>query len=262
MGAFADVYGPWAVVAGGSEGIGAAYARELAARGCHLVLIGLGAPPLEAVADELRTAHGVQVRTLDLDLARADLLDVVRPAIDGLDVGLLVYNAAYSPIGEFVDVPPADLLTAVDVNVRGPLLLTREIAPALVARGRGGIVLMSSLASAQGSAMVATYGATKAFNRVLGEGLWEELGRRGVDVVAVTPGTTDTPGLRASRPRGGPAPMSADEVARAALDRLGRGPVAVPGWQNRLSGVLTSRVLPRRTAIRLVSSVTRRMYDR
>ncbi len=262
MSTFVDRYGPWAVVAGGSEGIGAAYARELAAAGCHLVLIGLGEDPLVAVAHQLRARHGVQVRTLDLDLGRDDLLEVLRPVIADCDVGLLVYNAAVSPIGEFVDVPLERLLAAVDVNVRGPLVLAHEIGRRLVDRGRGGIVLMSSLASSQGSAMVATYGATKAFNRILGEGLWEELGRRGVDVVAVTPGTTDTPGLRASQPRGGPRPMPAQAVARAALAGLGQGPVVVPGWQNRLSGILTGRLLPRRTAIRMVSGVTRKMYRR
>lgn len=259
---FRDRYGPWAVVVGGSEGIGAAYAEELARRGVHLVLLALDTPALDETATSLRDRYGVDVRTLAMDLAEPSLLDRVRPVVEGLDVGLLVYNAAASPIGEVLDVPSDTLQAVVDVNVRGPLLLVRELGPRLVDRGRGGIVLMSSLAATQGSAMVATYAASKAFNRVLAEGLWEELGRHGVDVLAVTPGTTDTPGFRASRPRGGPRPMSAAQVAREALDALGDRPVHAPGWANRLVGQIMRRALPRGLAIRLMSRETRRMYDR
>lgn len=261
MGDFASRYGPWALVAGGSEGLGASYSRELAARGVNLVLLALDDGSLDTMAAEIRSTHDVEVRTHPLDLSRPDLGDVVAEAIDGLDVGLLVYNAAASAIGPFETTPLDQHLLALDVNVRGPLVLARLLAPRLVARGRGGIILMASLASTQGTAMVATYSATKAFSRVLAEGLWEELGRHGVDVLAVTPGSTDTPTYRASEPRGGPKLADADAVARAALDGLGRGPVVVPGWNNKAAAILMRRILPRKAAIRIVSRVTRTMYE-
>lgn len=261
-GDFADRYGPWAVVAGGSEGIGAAYADDLGRRGCNLVLLANDAASLDDIAPRLQRDHGVEVHTVLIDLAADDLVEVVEREVGDREVGLLVYNAAASAIGTFHETDPERLLAAVDVNVRGPVLLARWIAPRLVARGRGGIILMASLAASQGSAMIATYSATKAFNRVLAEGLWEELGRAGVDVLAVTPGSTDTPTYRSSEPRGGPTLDAAEDVARAALDGLGSGPVVVPGLRNRITAVVAQRLLPRSVAIRTFSRVTRSMYGR
>lgn len=258
---FVRRYGPWALVAGGSEGIGAAYARELARRGLHLVLVAHASDALEPLAAELRDTHGVQVRAIDLDLGRADVLEALAPHVDDVEVGLVIHNAAVSPIGAFIDADRGALGAAVDVNVRAPMLLAHEHGRRMARRGHGGIILMSSLSAVTGTAMVAAYAATKAFDRVLAEGLWEELGRSGVDVLGVMPGTTDTPGMRASQPRGGPRFMTADAVAIGALEALGGGrPVFVPGWGNRASGGLLGRLLPRSTAIRMVSRVTRRMY--
>lgn len=256
---FARRYGPWALVAGGSSGIGLAFAEELARRGCSVVVVARD-DDVHTVADDLQDRHGVEVRGIDLDLGREDLLDVLAPAIDDLDVGLLVWNAAAAPRGRFDRTPPAALDAAVDVNVRGPVRLVRHLVPGMVDRGRGGIVLMSSLAAGQGSAVLATYAATKAFTRVWAEGLWADLAPAGVDVVAVTPGATDTPAYRASGARGGPRPGDPAEVARAGLDGLGHGPVVVPTGRDRASAVVVQRLLPRRTAVRLMSAVTRRMY--
>lgn len=156
MGTFADRYGPWAVVAGGSSGIGGAFAAELARRGCHLLLLAIDGDELEATAAELRTTHGAEVRTVVLDLARDDMLEVLRPHLADLDIGLVVYNAALAPTGRFDEADPDALDTAVALNVRSPVRLVRELSPRLVARGRGGIVLMSSLASLQGTGTLAT----------------------------------------------------------------------------------------------------------
>ncbi len=252
-------YGPWALVAGGSSGIGAAFAEELAARGCHLVVVARD-PEVGAMAADLAARHGVSTRGVDLDLARPDLVTALEGHVADLEVGLLVWNAAAAPKGRFDRTDPDALDAAVDVNVRGPVRLVRHLAPAMVARGRGGIVLMSSLAAGQGSAVLATYAATKAFTRVWAEGLWADLGPHGVDVVAVTPGATDTPAYRASGARGGPPPGDPTEVARAGLDGLGHGPVVVPTTRDRVSGLVMERLLPRRAAVRMMSSVTRRMY--
>lgn len=257
---FARRYGPWAVVAGGSEGIGAAFADELAARRCHVLLVAQGAEALEASAATLRTTHGVQVRTVELDLGRDDLVEVLAPRLDDLEIGCVVWNAAVAPRGRFDGVPPDALDAALDVNVRGPIRLLRHLVPAMVARGRGGVVLMSSLAAGQGTALLATYAATKAFTRVLAEGLWADLGPLGVDVVAVTPGATDTPAYRASGARGGPRPGPAVAVARAGLDGLGRGPVVAPRPSDRLAAQVMQRLMPRRVAVRTISRATRRMY--
>ena len=96
-------YGAWAIAAGASEGLGAAYARELAARGLNLVLVARRADLLQSVAAELSERYGVETKTLALDLSAADAAERVASATSELKVGLLVYNAAYSSVGAFLE---------------------------------------------------------------------------------------------------------------------------------------------------------------
>jgi short-subunit dehydrogenase len=248
-------HGPWALVAGASEGLGAAFATALARAGLNVVLIARRAAPLEALAAEL-AAMGVEARAVAMDLAAPDLVARLEEATAGLDLGLIVYNAAFAPIGPFLERPLDDLLAVVDVNVRGPVVALRTLAPRLVARGRGGVVLMSSLAGQQGGARLATYAASKAFNTVLGEGLWHELRSAGVDVVAVSAGAVRTPGFEGAS-RGEPAgTLDAADVAEAALAGLGRGPRVVPGAVNRIAAFALS-LLPRRAAVALLAAQTK-----
>ena len=193
MPGFVERYGPWAVVAGASEGIGASFSRKLAARGLNLILVARRAAPLETLAAELRDQHGIEVRVQPLDLGSADAVSSLGTAIEGLDVGLLIYNAAYSPIGRFIDVEVEEHLKAVAVNVQGPLRFSHYFGRRLAERGKGGIILMSSMSGYQGTAMVANYAATKAYDTILAEGLWYELRGRGVDVLACIAGATLTP---------------------------------------------------------------------
>jgi uncharacterized protein len=247
-GRFAERYGPWALVAGASEGIGAAFAAELSRRGLDLVLVARRAGPLAALADRLPT-RAVPVAA---DLATDEGLARVREAAAGRDVGLVVANAAHSPIGPFVDADPGELLRALDLNCRAPLLLAREHLPAMVRRGRGGLIIMSSLAGQQGSPGLATYAGTKAFGAVLAEGLWAELRGSGVDVLACVAGAVDTPGLARAKPRPAPGTLPPQQVVTAALRALGRRPRTVPGALMRASSAVLSR-LPRRAAIAVIA---------
>jgi short-subunit dehydrogenase len=147
---FVKRYGPWALIAGASEGIGAAFARALALRGVHLVLVARRSEPLEAARREIAALAPVEVRCVALDLARADAAEMLEQAVADLDVGLVVYNAALAPGGWFLDLPLETQLAAIDVNVRGPLALAHRFGRRLAARGRGGIVLLSSLTAFQG----------------------------------------------------------------------------------------------------------------
>ena len=254
---FQHRYGPWAVVAGASEGLGAAFAESLASRGINLVLVARRAEPLAACAEQLRSRYGVDVIDQPLDLS--DLSATVAFARNlSQDIGLLVYNAAYSAVGYFAEVDLADLQKILAVNTQAPLTLVRELAPGLLTRGRGGVVLMSSLSGNQGSANIATYAASKSFNTVLAEGLWQEFGERGVDVVASCAGAIRTPGYQSAE-SGAEAPgiMDPADVAEETLDALGKSPVVVPGRTNTLAQFLMRRMLPRKTAIRLMSKNTR-----
>lgn len=261
MNHFRERYGPWALVTGASEGIGESFARALAARGLHLLLVARRPGPLEALAGELRKAHGVEVRTLSADVGRPDLL----PALDGLaagaEVGLVVHNAAFSALGPFLDRPLADLQQVIDLNCRAPLSLAHHFGRQMVARGRGGILLMSSLAGGQGTPIVAAYAASKAFEIVLAEGLWDELRPAGVDVLACRAGPTRTPSYEASRPRKKVPMMEPGPVAEEALAALGRKPVLIPGRLNRAVNFVMQRLLSRPAAIRFMGNSTRKMYE-
>lgn len=256
---FRSKYGPCAVVAGAAVGLGAEYARQIAAHGLDLVLLDRDAAALHATADEIRSRHGVQVWPVTVDLAHPDLVEVIRPAFAEHEIGLVVYNAALGTVAPFLELQPAHIDRMIDVNCRAPLRVVRALAPAMIARGRGGLILMSSLSGNIGSAQLAVYAATKAFALVFADALWAELGPQGVDVLAVQPGSTRTPGWLSSQPTGeggmGLIAMEPADVVREALAALGVTPNVVPGEFNRQGAEGLAR-LPRREAIEFLSGIT------
>jgi short-subunit dehydrogenase len=254
---FTSKYGPWGIVAGASEGLGAAFAAALAARGLNLLLLARRTDQLQRVAEEVRKNASVEVRAEPFDLARPDLPAALGALTANLDIGLAVYNAAHAPIGELVSRPIDDFTRVVDVNIRGPLVFARTLAPRMIARGRGGIVLMSSLAGYQGAPRIATYAASKAFNIVLGEGLWSELKPHGVDVVVSSAGAIRTPGYAKAATKEAPGTLDAAEVANRTLDALGHGPIVIPGTVNRIARFALGRLLPRRVAIDIFARSTK-----
>jgi len=261
---FHERYGPLVVVAGASEGIGAAFVRQLAARGLSVVAIARRPEPLAKVRSEVADRYGVEVRGVSLDLSDRDAATAVRDATRDLEVGLLVYNAALSPIGEFLDSDLDDALRALDVNCRTPMALCHAFGADMRARGRGGLLLMCSMAGLQGSALIAAYGATKAFDIVFGEGLWEELRHAGVDVLSFCAGATRTPNYEASTPRKlsrfAPAVMEPEDVAAEALANLGRRPSAIAGRGNRIGSFFLNRLLSRRRAVEIMARASRTLY--
>jgi len=232
--AFRKRFGPWAVIAGGSDGIGAAYAREIAARGLNVALIARRAEPLTAFANSLASEYGVETKAIQADLTDPTAADQVGAATTDLDVGLFVYNAGSNPgAGPFLDNPVEDALFLINLSCRGPAILAHHFGQRLRARQRGGMILMSSMACLAGSGYQATYAATKAFDTTLAEGLWVELAPLGVDVLGVLAGATRTETMLAQRPDEFADAMDPGEVARGALDHLGKGPNWIPGDENR-----------------------------
>ena len=223
------------MVAGASEGLGAAYAWALAARGPQPCAGRPAAAALDALARICapRTVWRSAARTAIW--ATGASWKVCRTRAPPLDVGLLVYNAAHAPVGEFASLPIDDLLRVAAVNIRAPVALVRGLLPGMTERGRGGVILMTSLAGNQGSPYIATYAASKAFNRVLAEGLWYELKDKGVDVVACCAGAVRTPGYGAAAGKDAPGTLDPEEVVEQALRALGRGPVVIPGFVNRVA---------------------------
>jgi short-subunit dehydrogenase len=217
-------YGPWALIVGGSEGIGAAFARELAADGFKLVLTARKTGPLEALASELRSS-GTEVRILAADMSKADAIDRAREATDDIEIGLLIYNAGANSVrGNFVELDPEVYRTVIGVNVIGQSEFARHYGGLMRGRERGGIILTGSGAGYAGTPSLAAYCGAKAFSRVLGEALWGECERFGVDVLHLVVGYTATPAME----RLGYDLSTAQDPAEAAqegLDNIRNGPV-------------------------------------
>jgi short-subunit dehydrogenase len=244
---FADRYGPWALVAGASEGVGAAYARAMAERGLNVVLLARRQAALDEVAAATRTDTGADTRTVAVDLSHHDAMGTIVAATAGLDIGTVMYCAGADPNYEpFLANPVETALAMVERNCAMPLRVCHHFAAPMEARGKGAIVLVSSAAGLYGSANMVAYGATKAFDTVMAEALWSELHGKGVDVLALVLGATDTPALRRLMVRRGslgnlddatpiPGATTPDEVVAEAIANLSNGPTWFAGAHLRES---------------------------
>lgn len=255
----AQTYGPWAVVVGGSEGVGAEIAFLLAEAGVSSVLVARKPGPLEETAEGVRS-RGVECRTVSVDLTEPDSTATIAAATEGLDVGLLVLNAGANTYGcEFADSDMDEVRKVIDLNITSPMHLIRHFAPGLRERGRGGIVVMGSMAGYLGHADMSIYSAAKAFSRVFVEGLWLEMRAHGVHVVEVILGVTRTPAMiRAGLDMDLPGMTVSEpvDVAREVLGTIDRGPVHVCGGESNQAGVAFSSGTNRG---RIVAGAAKRM---
>ena len=253
---FKEKYGRYALVAGGSDGLGFAFAEALARRGLDLVLIARRLERLESAAARLKETYKIDVISIAADMADYENVKNLIGALD-VPIGLLVYNAAFAPIGLFENTDEERLALAAAVNVKTPLLLAKLLSAPMIQRKRGGIVLMSSLAGGQGSPKLAAYAATKSFNAVLAEGLWKELKPRGVDALACCAGAVSTPGYQqAEKIKRAPGTLDADKVAEKTLNALGKRPIIIPGAINKIGRFALTRLLSRKAAISIMSKNT------
>ena len=260
MNDFLSKYGPWALVAGASEGLGEAFAKRLAFRGLNLILVARRESKLLAVADHIRVTHKVKVLPLVADLADSNIDEIITEATKELEIGTLIYNAAHVPVGRFVEIDLDSLTQTVDVNVRAPVILIRCFLPAMCERKRGAVVLMSSLSGVQGTSWIATYAASKSFNAILAEGLWHELREDGnVDVVVCCAGAVPTPGYRRAFSRNVPGMLKSEVVADRTLDFLGKGPRYVPGFTNKLVSQIFTRLVSRKYAINTIANSIKKL---
>ncbi|MDH5172129.1 MAG: SDR family NAD(P)-dependent oxidoreductase [Gammaproteobacteria bacterium] len=253
MAGFQQRYGPWAVIAGGAQGIGAAYARHLAQRGLKLIVIDRSAEALQVIAAELVQAHGTECATLQLDLADADRLAQLLPVIAGREVGMLVYNAALADVGPFYKMETGLALERrrIAVNVTGPLELVYALGKPMLARGRGGIILMSSGAGLQGAPYYAHYAATKAYAITLAESLWHEFQPYGVDVLACIAGMTLSTAASGYTHLDTSGFQTPEEVVSEAMTALGRSCSVITGEQNRQNRALLA-TLPREQQVGII----------
>lgn len=262
---FKNKYGPWGLVAGSAEGLGEAWSDALARRGMNLLMADHQPEKLEALSRKLEQKYNIQTLALHIDLSETTSADRLMEAIKAKECRLLVYNAAFSKVKAFLKHSPDELNSYVDLNVRTQLRLVHAFSGYLAAgRKGGGIILMSSLAGLLGMRMVAPYAATKAFAWNLAEALHHELRPCNIDVMACIAGATSTPAYLGTNPRYGrirPTVMKPEDVAEAALKKLGRKTLFIPGFMNRFNYFILTRILPRKTASRLANNTMKKMYS-
>jgi len=251
--AFAERYGPWALVTGAAQGVGLAFTEALLDRGCSVVLVDR----LPAVAD-VAAGLGPAARPVVVDLTDQGWLDLVGAATEGLEIGLAVANAAVSFVGRFLDQPAPSRAATVRVNCLATTELAAWALPPMVARGRGGFVVTSSGSALAGTGAVATYSASKAYVLHLAEAVGWELRGTGVDCQAVVAPAMDTPGWRSQpvdetklfQPAADPR-----TVVEAALDRMPEG-----GCYLADPGLEVVAGLDRAARVELLSSATSSLY--
>lgn len=244
-----------ALVTGASSGIGEAMARSLARRGHGLVLVARRRERLEALAEALREAHGVEVRVVACDLAGHDAAERLLEALDGCEFEIVVNNAGYGMQGRFVEMAMDDVARMVRLNVLTLTHLTQRMAQAMGRRGRGLILNVSSSAAFLPSPYVSAYAATKAYVMSFSEALGHELEGTGVSLTTLYPGITRT---EFNAVAGAKTPglldfsiLSAEAVAETGLDAMfARRRAVIPGWVNKLNA-LFSVLLPRAWVVRM-----------
>ncbi|HVW02358.1 MAG TPA: SDR family oxidoreductase [Planctomycetaceae bacterium] len=252
LSAYAD---NWALVTGASTGIGAEFARKLAARGMHLVLTARREELLRELASELHTAHGTKC-----EIIASDLGDPAQPARlieqieqKGITLELLVNNAGFGNVSTIEETDVERILELIRVNISALTELTYRVLPGMLERGHGGIVNVASVAAFQPVAYMGAYAAAKAYVLHFSEALWAEAREKGVTVLALCPGTTRTDFFDVAGAKGWLHKRRAQtpaQVVRTGLKALDKGrPQVVSGWTNYALSLLV-RLANRRTVVR------------
>jgi len=256
-----------ALITGASSGIGAAFARALAAQGTDLVLVARSVDRLEALAVELRSSYGRVVHVVPVDLTSPGAAVAVKAELDarGVAVDLLINNAGFGTTGRFVDQDAQRELDEISLNAGAVVAMSHAFLPTMLAWRHGAIMNIASTAAFQPMPYFAVYAATKAFVHSFSDALWLECAGAGVHVMAVCPGPVDTPffenigtrhRLREVMPK---ATMATPEaVAAKALAGLAcRQRLVIPGLTNKI-GASASRLFPRSWVTRLVGGFMQR----
>jgi hypothetical protein len=263
---FKEKYGPWALVAGSAEGLGEAWSTALAKRGMNLLMIDNQEEKLIALSDKLISGYNIQAKTLSFDLAHPEAFSQIMEMVKDYECRMLIYNAAYSLIKPFSSITEEETRYFIGINTYTQLQLVRAFSKHLIEKnGGGGIILMSSLAGLMGMQLVAPYAATKAFTWNLAEAIHHELKPHNIDVMACIAGATSTPAYNKTNPSYGklkPLVMKPDDVAEAALPKLGRKTLFIPGFSNRMNYFILTRLLPRKFASRIANNTMKKMYGK
>ncbi len=264
-------YGPWALIAGASEGVGRTFAETLAKQGLNVILLARRESVLRDVATAIGQQHGVQTRIIAIDLADADASSRIVAQVSDLEIGFFVYCAgADANFKNFLAAPLAFAESMIQRNCVIPTQLCHHLCNAMVQRRRGAVVIFGSGAGFAGTTNMVAYAASKAFNMVFAEALWCELKPQGVDVLGLILGETDTPALRRLRFERGLAshpdePVkgaeSSQDVVNDALAHLSKGPIRLANRKMRL-GLRLFYPWPRNFIVSLMAKASEKVMGK
>lgn len=252
------------LITGASAGLGAEFARQLAARGSGLVLVARRKERLEELAAELREEHQIQVHVVEMDLAADHPGQALAARVDrlGLHVTSLINNAGFATFGPFHQADPERLRREIAVDVTAVADISRAFIDQLRTAGNGVLVNVASMAAYQPNPRMALYGATKAFVLSLTEALWEESRGTGLRVLALSPGATRTEFfdvVGTTQAAGGTrlaSPVDVVRTALTALDRRNPPPSVIAGRMNRVTAFVARRLATRRQVVRTIGRLT------
>ena len=251
-------HGKTALITGASSGIGKVFAQELAKRGMTVILLARSEAKLRDLAEALYQCYGVRTEVIVADLSRENIARKVFEAVEQmrLRVDLLVNNAGFLNYAPFEDIPAEQDHAQMMVNVMALVDLTHQFIPGMLARGEGGVINLSSSGAFQPMPYMAVYGATKAFVLSFSEALWSEYRHRGLRVLALCPGPTETRALVDVFDDGNATPPQ--RVVTAALKALEAGKnYVIPGLKNYLLANCVPRLLPRSMTVQILERITR-----
>lgn len=251
----------WILITGASSGIGEVFARELAGRGNHLILVARSENKLEALAKQLRMEHGIQVEVIVNDLSKegAPLKLYEECQQRQLSVDMVINNAGFGTHGFFEQLSGERQHEEVMLNVMSVVDITHLFLPGLLEKGSGAVINVSSTAGFQPDPYMAVYGASKAFVLSFTQALWEENRTRGVQFLALCPGSTQTEffNVVGSDEASVGKRSTPENVVKTALQALEKGqPYVVPGFQNYMTAQV-SRLLSHKQVLRLVGGLLR-----
>ena len=229
---FKNKYGPWAIIAGASHGLGAVCARQLAALGLNCVLLSRRPPVLEELKRELESEYGIETLVVGVDLMNEQAVETIVQAVGDREIGLLVYNAGAPPFTDhFLKASADEWAGFVRMNTVTVYRCCHHFGGKMVERGKGGIILVGSHAAFGGTKKLSLYTGTKGFMLNFGESLWAEWKDLGVDVLNLVIASTDTPTMRehmAAHGMGVPEGLATpEEIIPLGLAKLGHGPTLV-----------------------------------
>ncbi|PKL82955.1 MAG: oxidoreductase [Ignavibacteriae bacterium HGW-Ignavibacteriae-3] len=244
-----EKYGVWALITGASAGIGEEFAKRFASENINLILVARREEKLNKLAAELKTKNDIEVVSAPVDLSEPNFIVKLQSYIGDREISILVNNAGFGYNGEFQKAELKNQIDMISVNCLAPTIITHNILQGMVNRKKGAIIFLGSLVGYQPTPFTTSYSATKAFNLFMGEGLWYELKKYNIDVLALNPGGTKTEFQKVANTSAGPYPRDVSQVVDTALKHLGKRMSVVDGFMNKVLSIIPRFITRRMTVL-------------